>query len=195
MTAGHTRRVQAYCAALAREFGIADEGRCARSRRPPCSTMSARLASPSTSSTSRQLTAEEYDVMKGHVGIGVEILSGIEFPFPVVPIVKSHHENWNGTGYPMGLRGEAIRSPPDPHGRRLLRCGDIRTPVSRRVVDSRSIRTLQARRGTMCDPRVVDTFIGLQPRLAATLRQRESAADGAPATASSPSVRSISAQR
>ena len=51
-----------------------------------------------------KLTAEEYDV-KGACRVGVEILSGIEFPFPVVPIVKSHHENWNGTGYPMGLRG------------------------------------------------------------------------------------------
>jgi putative nucleotidyltransferase with HDIG domain len=197
VTAGHTRRVQAYCAALAREFGIADEPTLRALEAAALLHDVGKIGIPEhILNKPGKLTAEEYDVMKGHVDIGVEILSGIEFPFPVVPIVKSHHENWNGTGYPMGLRGEAI-----PLAARILTvvdCFDAVTserPYRGALSTAEAFGILQARRGTMYDPRVVDTFIGLQPRLAATLRQRESAADGAPATASSPSVRSISAQR
>ena len=42
--------------------------------------------------------------MKPHASVGADILSAIDFPYPVVPIVRHHHENWNGTGYPDGLK-------------------------------------------------------------------------------------------
>jgi putative nucleotidyltransferase with HDIG domain len=197
VTAGHTRRVQAYCAALAREFGIADEPTLRALEAAALLHDVGKIGIPEhILNKPGRLTAEEYDVMKGHVDIGADILSGIEFPFPVVPIVKSHHENWDGTGYPAGLRGEEI-----PLAARILTvvdCFDAVTserPYRGALSIAEAFGILQARRGTMYDPRVVDTFIGLQPGLAATLRQRESGADGAPATASSPSVRSISAQR
>ena len=53
--------------------------------------------------------------MKRHAPVGADILSVIGFPYPVVPIVRHHHENWDGTGYPDGLAGEAI-----PIGARIL---------------------------------------------------------------------------
>ena len=53
--------------------------------------------------------------MKSHVNVGADILSSIDFPYPVVPIVRAHHENWDGSGYPDGLRGEDI-----PIGARIL---------------------------------------------------------------------------
>ena len=53
--------------------------------------------------------------MKTHVNVGADILAAIDFPYPVVPIVCAHHENWDGTGYPNGLRGEQI-----PIGARIL---------------------------------------------------------------------------
>ena len=46
--------------------------------------------------------------MKLHSSVGADILSAIEFPYPVVPIVRHHHESWDGSGYPDGLRGSQI---------------------------------------------------------------------------------------
>src|SRR4029077_465286 len=62
-----------------------------------------------------KLTVEEFEKMKIHPIVGAEILARVEFPYDVVPIVRSHHEKWNGTGYPDGLVGEAI-----PIGARIL---------------------------------------------------------------------------
>jgi HD-GYP domain-containing protein (c-di-GMP phosphodiesterase class II) len=50
--------------------------------------------------------------MKLHAGIGADILSAIDFPYPVVPIVRHHHENWDGSGYPTVLRALKFQSAP-----------------------------------------------------------------------------------
>src|SRR5205085_9379574 len=55
-----------------------------------------------------KLTAEEFEKMKIHPVVGAEILDRVQFPYDVVPIVRAHHERWNGTGYPYGLKGEEI---------------------------------------------------------------------------------------
>ena len=77
-----------------------------------------------------KLTGPEFEKMKLHVDVGADILSLVEFPYPVVPIVRCHHENWDGSGYPRGVKGEDI---PDrrahPVGRRLLRRADVRPAV------------------------------------------------------------------
>ena len=57
-----------------------------------------------------KLTPSEFEKMKLHAAIGADILSSIEFPYPVVPIVRHHHENWDGTGYPDGISGTTFRS-------------------------------------------------------------------------------------
>ncbi len=62
-----------------------------------------------------KLTPEEFEKMKIHPLVGAEILEEVKFPYPVVPIVRSHHEKWDGTGYPYGLAGEEI-----PVGARIL---------------------------------------------------------------------------
>jgi len=104
--------------------------------------------------------------MKLHAPIGAEILSAIEFPYPVVPIVRHHHENWDGTGYPDSIRGEAI-----PIGARILSvvdCFDALTsdrPYRRRMTNEAAIAILLERRGTMYDPAIVDTFIRSYERL------------------------------
>ncbi len=66
-----------------------------------------------------KLTREEFEKMKIHPIVGAEILEQVEFPYPVVPIVRSHHERWDGTGYPDGLAGEEI-----PIGARILSAVD-----------------------------------------------------------------------
>ncbi len=66
-----------------------------------------------------KLTPEEFDKMKIHPVVGAEILASVRFPYPVVPMVRSHHEKWNGKGYPDGLQGEEI-----PLGARILSAVD-----------------------------------------------------------------------
>jgi diguanylate cyclase (GGDEF)-like protein/putative nucleotidyltransferase with HDIG domain len=66
-----------------------------------------------------RLTPEEFEKMKIHPVVGAEILERVHFPYPVVPIVRSHHERWDGTGYPAGLKGEEI-----PIGARILSAVD-----------------------------------------------------------------------
>ena len=66
-----------------------------------------------------RLTPEEFEKMKIHPIVGADILDKVAFPYPVAPIVRAHHEKWNGTGYPDGLAGEQI-----PIGARILAAVD-----------------------------------------------------------------------
>jgi diguanylate cyclase (GGDEF)-like protein/putative nucleotidyltransferase with HDIG domain len=66
-----------------------------------------------------RLTPEEFEKMKIHPTVGAEILERVQFPYPVVPIVRAHHEKWDGSGYPDGLKGEEI-----PMGARILSAVD-----------------------------------------------------------------------
>ena len=62
-----------------------------------------------------RLTPEEFEKIKIHPVVGAEILERVRFPYPVVPIVRHHHEFWNGKGYPSGIAGTDI-----PLGARIL---------------------------------------------------------------------------
>jgi hypothetical protein len=107
-----------------------------------------------------RLTEAEFEKMKLHVDIGSDILSLVNFPFPVVPIVQHHHENWDGTGYPAGVAGTDI-----PLGARILSvvdCFDALTsdrPYRKRLSEAEAFDVLRERSGRMYDPFVVDTFI------------------------------------
>jgi hypothetical protein len=105
--------------------------------------------------------------MKLHAGVGADILSAIDFPYPVVPIVRHHHENWDGTGYPTGIKGTDI-----PIGARILSvvdCFDALTsdrPYRPALSDEEALRILAERRGTMYDPLIVDTFTQVYAEIA-----------------------------
>src|SRR5690606_33876516 len=96
-----------------------------------------------------------------------DILGAIEFPYPVVPIVRHHHENWDGTGYPDGLSSTEI-----PIGARILSvvdCFDALTsdrPYRPRLADAEAIKILVQRRGKMYDPVIVDTFVSIHAEIA-----------------------------
>ena len=55
-----------------------------------------------------RLTPEEYERLKVHPDVGADIIERAGFPYPVAPIVRAHHERWDGGGYPLGLKGESI---------------------------------------------------------------------------------------
>jgi diguanylate cyclase (GGDEF)-like protein/putative nucleotidyltransferase with HDIG domain len=102
------------------------------------------------------LTQEEFEKMKIHPTIGAEILKRVQFPYPVVPVVLSHHEKWDGTGYPNALRGEDI-----PIGARILSvvdCFDALTserPYRRGMSTEDAMKHILAESGISFDPRVV----------------------------------------
>jgi putative nucleotidyltransferase with HDIG domain len=114
-----------------------------------------------------KLTVAEFDRMKRHADIGADLLSSIRFPYPVVPIVRHHHENWNGTGYPSGISGADI-----PLGARILSvvdCFDALTsdrPYRPKLTNENAFSIIRERRGTMYDPLVVDTFIRVHDEIA-----------------------------
>jgi putative nucleotidyltransferase with HDIG domain len=119
------------------------------------------------------LTPDEYAVMKRHATVGADIISSINFPYPVEPIVRHHHENWDGSGYPAGLVGTEI-----PIGARILAvvdCFDALTsdrPYRARMSDADALEIIADRRSNMYDPLVVDTFF----KIYGALRANESRA-------------------
>lgn len=167
VTHGHIRRVQVAALALARELGIGDPMTLQAIEAAALLHDTGKIAVPEhILNKPGKLTPAEFEKMKLHAPIGAEILSAIEFPYPVVPIVRHHHENWDGTGYPDRIAGEAI-----PIGARILSvvdCFDALTsdrPYRRRMSSADALAILTERRGTMYDPKIVDTFVQAHERI------------------------------
>ena len=103
-----------------------------------------------------RLTPEEFEKMKIHPVVGAEILERVRFPYPVVPIVRSHHEAWDGSGYPDGLKGADI-----PIGARILTAVDCfdalasERPYRKALPLNEAIEFVRAKAGTQFDPEVV----------------------------------------
>src|SRR5215467_6120421 len=168
ITHGHIRRVQAYAVGLAKRVGVKDEKLIKAIEAAALLHDMGKLAVPEhILNKPGKLTAAEFEKMKLHATVGAEILSAIDFPYPVVPIVRHHHENWDGTGYPDGLRATDI-----PIGARILSvvdCFDALTsdrPYRPRLSDDEALAVLVQRRGNMYDPLIVDTFVQVYKELA-----------------------------
>ncbi len=167
VTHGHIRRVQVGALGLAREVGIVDAPTLQAIEAAALLHDTGKIAVPEhILNKPGKLTAAEFEKMKLHAPIGAEILSAIDFPYPVVPIVRHHHENWDGTGYPDRIAGNAI-----PIGARILSvvdCFDALTsdrPYRRRMSNDVALAILMERRGTMYDPAIVDTFVRVYERI------------------------------
>jgi len=106
-----------------------------------------------------KLTPEEFEKIKIHPVVGAEILERVQFPYPVVPIVRAHHEKWDGSGYPSGLRGEEI-----PIGARILAAVDCLDALAsnrqyRRALPlDRVMEIISAEAGKSFDPKVVEVL-------------------------------------
>jgi putative nucleotidyltransferase with HDIG domain len=163
VTHDHTRRVQDQTVLLARALAVDDEGEIQAIQAAGLLHDVGKLAIPEhILNKPGRLTPAEFEIMKRHAPIGADILSVIGFPYAVAPIVRHHHENWDGTGYPDGLAGDRI-----PRGSRIIAvvdCFDALTsdrPYRPRMEDRDALQILSDRRGKMYDPQVVDAFFAL----------------------------------
>src|SRR3989475_3571501 len=111
--------------------------------------------------------------MKVHTNVGAEILSRVNFPYPVLPIVKHHHERWDGRGYPDGLMGERI--PITARIMSVIDCFDsVREarPFRPGMTREEAIDLLRKGAGTHFDPRVVELFTQHLPKFEAEIEAR-----------------------
>jgi diguanylate cyclase (GGDEF)-like protein/putative nucleotidyltransferase with HDIG domain len=177
-TAAHLRRVQVYASEIGRELRLSEPEMQALEAAALLHDVG-KLAVPEyIISKPGKLTAEEFEKMKVHPVVGAEILQRVDFPYPVVPIVRSHHEKWDGTGYPDGLAGEEI-----PIGARILSAVDcLDALASNRQYRSgmpieEAMKTVSAEAGKAYDPKIV-ALLQLRFRELEAKAKAESAAEG-----------------
>jgi diguanylate cyclase (GGDEF)-like protein/putative nucleotidyltransferase with HDIG domain len=156
-THDHLRRVRIYAIELGNELGLS-ENELEALRAAALLHDIGKLAVPEhIISKPGKLTPEEFEKMKIHPVVGAEILERVKFPYPVVPIVRCHHEKWDGTGYPSGLKGEEI-----PVGARILSVVDCLDALAsdrqyRKAIPlEKAMEIVRSESGKAFDPRVVE---------------------------------------
>ena len=173
MGIGHVRRTQIYAVGIGKYLGLADDDISAL-RTGALLHDIGKLAVPDhILNKVGPLTQAEIEKTKIHASVGSSILEKVGFNTPVVPTVKYHHENWDGTGYPEALKAENI-----PLTARILAVADAydtlrgarpyRPPVSR----SEACAILESDAGSKFDPRLVRVFLDNLGRLEAEITRQ-----------------------
>lgn len=170
VTHEHVLRVQIYAAGVARLLGCTD-AEVEALRAGALLHDIGKIAVPDyIIKKPGKLTAAEFEKMKIHTLVGAQILGRVGFSYPVVPVVRSHHERWDGKGYPDGLAGETI-----PLTARILSVVDCFDAVRedrqyrKGMTRAEAIDYLMSQSGTQYDPRVVGTFITHLPEFEAEI--------------------------
>src|ERR1700684_2050382 len=158
-THDHLQRVQSYAVEVGKDLGL-DDSQLEALRAAAVLHDIGILAVPEhIISKPGKLTREEFEKMKIHPVVGAEILERVRFPHPVTPIVRSHHERWDGTGYPDGLRGRSI-----PIGARILAAVDSldamasHRPYRRGLPLEEAMNKVVSDAGKAFDPEVVEVL-------------------------------------
>lgn len=159
-THGHVRRTQIYASEMGRLFNLAEKEVQALFAGALLHDIG-KLAVPEyILNKPGKLTEAEFAKMKIHPTVGGDILRRVNFPYPVEDIVRYHHEKWDGSGYPTGLRGEAI-----PLVARIISVVDFYDatrcdrPYRKGMKREDSLALLRKMSSTAFDPKVVDVFI------------------------------------
>jgi diguanylate cyclase (GGDEF)-like protein/putative nucleotidyltransferase with HDIG domain len=166
----HIRRVQVYAAGLAKALGLSD-AEIQGVKTAALLHDIGKLAVPEhILSKPGPLTQEEFQKIRIHPQVGAEIIAMVPFPYPVAPLILSHHERWDGKGYPQGLKGEDI-----PMGARILTIVDYydavttERPYHKALSYDSAIGLLRHESGRALDPKLVPLFIDMLPALVAEL--------------------------
>jgi diguanylate cyclase (GGDEF)-like protein/putative nucleotidyltransferase with HDIG domain len=152
----HLQRVRVYAIEVAKEMGVTGSELEALHAASLLHDIGKLAVPEHIISKPGRLTPEEFEKMKIHTLVGAEILERVRFPYPVVPIVRAHHEKWDGSGYPLGLKGAEI-----PIGARILSAVDYLDALAsdrqyRRALPLHDVmQKLAAESGKSFDPKVV----------------------------------------
>jgi diguanylate cyclase (GGDEF)-like protein/putative nucleotidyltransferase with HDIG domain len=170
----HIRRVQAYAAGLAESFGMSASEIQAVKTAALLHDIGKLAVPEHILFKPGPLTPEEFEKIRVHPQVGAQIISAVPFPYPVAPLILSHHERWDGCGYPAGLRGDEI-----PLGARILTvvdCFDALTsdrPYHRAISSHDALEMLRHEAGKALDPTVVQRFLELHPTLSVEAEREE----------------------
>ena len=165
-TRGHLRRVQVYALGVGKAMGL---GAIELEALHAAALLHdiGKLAVPEHILTKPgKLSPEEFAKMKVHPLVGAEIVEQVKFPYEVAPIVRAHHEKWDGSGYPLGLKGEEI-----PLGARILTAVDCLDALTsdreyRKALPSEeAMNHIRADVGKAFDGRVIDVLQALHAEL------------------------------
>jgi diguanylate cyclase (GGDEF)-like protein/putative nucleotidyltransferase with HDIG domain len=166
----HVRRVQIYAAGMGRVLGLSNN-EIAALRAGALLHDVGKLAVPAhIINKPGRLTQAEFEKMKIHTTVGAQLLSRVDFPYPVTPIIRHHHEQWDGRGYPDGLKGEQI--PVTARIISVVDCFDsVREdrPFRRGMTRDEALAFLRRGAGTHFDPKVIELFIQHLPRFEAEI--------------------------
>jgi diguanylate cyclase (GGDEF)-like protein/putative nucleotidyltransferase with HDIG domain len=173
-TRGHLRRVRVYALGIGQDLGLQGDELEALQAGALLHDIG-KLAVPEYILTKPgKLTPEEFAKMKVHPIVGAEIVEQVQFPYPVAPIVRAHHEKWDGSGYPFGLKGEDI-----PLGARILTAVDYLDALAsdreyRRALPlDEAMSRVEAESGKGLDPKVVEVLRKRYRELEQTARATE----------------------
>jgi diguanylate cyclase (GGDEF)-like protein/putative nucleotidyltransferase with HDIG domain len=156
----HVRRVQIYAAGMGEVFGLSINEIAALKAGALLHDVGKLAVPPHILNKPGPLTPAEFEKMKIHTVVGAQILARVNFPYPVIPIVRHHHEQWDGRGYPDKLRGEQI-----PITARIISVVDcfdsVREdrPFRRGMTLGEATALLLRGAGIHFDPVVVEQFI------------------------------------
>ena len=164
-TQGHCERVAAMACALAERTGM-DEQSLFWFRIGALLHDVGKLMVPAeVLNKAGALSPEEWALVRQHPSAGVEMLADVDFPWDVRPIVESHHERWDGKGYPHGLQGEAI-----PYVARILCIADVYDALTsersykKAMTHADAIDAMRLDVGTIFDPALFALFEEVAPR-------------------------------
>ncbi|MFB3778184.1 MAG: HD domain-containing phosphohydrolase [Bryobacteraceae bacterium] len=156
-THDHLARVEVYALAIGRELGLSEDELKALEAAALLHDIGKVAVPEQIISKPGRLTRDEFEKMKIHPVVGAELVERVDFPYPVAPIVRAHHEKWNGNGYPDGLAGENI-----PIGARILAAVDCLDALAtdrqyRRALPlDEAVAVVKKEAGISYDPRVVE---------------------------------------
>ncbi len=174
-TRGHSQRVAALAVEVGRELGLSPEALQALEYGGVLHDIGKIGVADAILSKVTSLTADELDLARTHPGIGAEIVAGVSFLSAAAPAIRSHHERWDGAGYPDGLAGEAI-----PLVARIVNAADTwdactsNRPYQKAFTVGEALDIVAGLRGTQLDPAVHDALV-------AVIRRQEAAGRSEPA--------------
>ena len=174
----HIRRVQLYAAGMAKAVGLSPAAINGVKTAALLHDIGKLAVPEHILSKPGPLTQEEFQKIRIHPEVGAEIIAAVPFPYPVAPIILSHHERWDGKGYPKGLSGEDI-----PIGARILTIVDYfdavttERPYHKALSHESAVGLLKHEAGRALDPTLVDIFVTMLPSLVAESNLEQSAAE------------------